>query len=154
MKLLSTLVAEWTSFAALKNPHNVTTTQTNTLSKTEVNAALAVKCEGRLIPIMYFCRATALPTPTYSAGKLTIPAAMATYNGFEKAVPALTVSVSADADIYLAVDPNMNFSYVVGAITTSNYWNYVKIGKYVQSTTSATLQKATKVATNVIEGPA
>lgn len=154
MKLLSALIQEWLAFAGLKNPHNVTLTQANVLSKTEVDTALSAKCKGRLLPIMYFCRATALPTPTYSAGKLTLPAAIASYNGFDKTVPALTVTIAADADIYLAVDPNMNFSYVVGAITTSNYWNYVKIGKYVQSTTKATLQKATKVATTVIEGAA
>lgn len=154
MKLLSALVNEWLAFAGLKNPHNVTLTQVNVLSKTEVDTALGEKCKGRLIPIMYFCRATALPVPTYSAGKLTLPAAIASYNGFEKTVPALTVSVTVDSDIWLAVDPNMNFSYVVGPITTSNYWNSVKIGKYVQSTTKATLQKATKVALTVIEGAA
>lgn len=154
MKLLSSLAEDWKAFLALKNPHNVTLAQTNVSSKTEVDALAAEKCKGRLIPIMYYCRATTVPTPTYASGKLTIPAGVATYNGFEKAVPALTVTLAADADIWLAVDPNMNFSYVVGAITTSNYWNYVKIGKYVQSTTKATLQKATKVATTVIEGAA
>lgn len=151
---LSTFLQEWLTFAGLKNPHNVTLTQANVFSKTEVDASVGTKCKGRFIPIMYYCRATAIPTPTYAAGKLTIPAAVAGYNGFEKTVPALTVSVSANADIYLAVDPNMNFSYVVGAITTSNYWNYVKIGKYVQATTSAVLQKANKVANKVIEGAA
>lgn len=150
---LSTLLSEWGTYLTQKNPHSVTTTQTNVYTKTEVAPKLTPLVTQRYLPFLFFSRKKTLPAASYNNGKISISQGEAEYNTITGTVPATTLDVSGVSAstgwIYLAVTDN-GFVYTLSG-SNSSYKNVMRIGTWNKVQGTAHLAATRKVATIEID---
>ncbi|ELT9794064.1 hypothetical protein R8O82_001207 [Escherichia coli] len=149
---LSTLLSEWGAYLAKKNPHSVTTTQTNVYAKTEVAPKLTPLVTQRYLPFLFFSRNKIIPAASYNNGRISIGQGEAEYNTITGTVPATTLDVSGVSAstgwIYLAVTDN-GFVYTLSD-SNSSYKNVMRIGTWNKVQGTAHLAATRKVATTEI----
>lgn len=150
---LSTLLSEWGAYLAKKNPHSVTTTQTNVYAKTEVAPKLTPLVTQRYLPFLFFSRNKTLPVASYSNGQISIGQGVAEYNTMTGTVPAATLDVSGISEsvgwIYLAVTDS-GFVYTLND-SDSSYKNAMRIGTWNKIQGTSHLAATRKVATIEID---